>query len=149
MLRIDASAIEGRSRMRTLLPHAAAMAGLLPLLFAACSTPPAAANDQRAVADGDTFSLASGESVALSDRSTLRYVRVTNDSRCPPGKQCIWAGDAEVVFEWTAHAGQPESFSLHTGRGDRSKDLGARRVTLVSLARGANPEAQLKLDAVP
>ena len=135
--------------MRTLLPHAAAIAGLLPLLFAACSTPPAGASDQRAVADGESFAMATGESVALADRSTLRYVRVTNDSRCAPGHQCVWAGDAEVVFEWAAEAGQPESFSLHTGRGDRSKDLGGRRLTLVSLARGANPEAQLKLDTVP
>ena len=135
--------------MRTLLPHAAAMAGLLPLLFAACSTPPANASNQRAVGDGEAFAMASGESVALADRSTLRYVRVTNDSRCPPDKQCVWAGDAEVVFEWTADAGQAESFSLHTGRGDRSKDLGGRRLTLVTLARGVEPEAQLKLDALP
>ncbi|WP_051176206.1 hypothetical protein [Luteimonas mephitis] len=136
--------------MRTLLPHAAAVAGLLPLLFAACSTPPADASDQRAVADGETFTLATGERVALADRSTLRYVRVTNDSRCKPGRQCVWAGDAEVVFEWaTDAAAKPESFSLHTGRGDRSKDLGGRRLTLVSLAQGAEPEAQLKLETLP
>jgi hypothetical protein len=135
--------------MRTLLPHAAAMAGLLPLLFAACSTPSAGASEQRTVADGQAFALASGERVAFADHSTLRYVRVANDSRCPPGKQCIWAGDAEVVFEWSADAGKTETFSLHTGRGDRSRDLGPRRLTLVSLARGANPEAQLQLDAVP
>jgi hypothetical protein len=135
--------------MRTLLPHAAAIAGLLPLLIAACSTPSAGASDQRTVADGEAFAMAAGERVALADRSTLHYVRVTNDSRCAPGRQCVWAGDAEVVFEWTAGTGTPESFSLHTGRGDRSKDLGGRRLTLVSLAQGANPEAQLKLEAVP
>src|SRR5690606_18511423 len=83
------------------LPHAAAVAGLLPLLFAACSTPASGSGDLRAVSDGETFAMASGEQVALADRSTLRYVRVTNDSRCKPGRQCVWAGDAEVVFEWT------------------------------------------------
>src|SRR3546814_8289886 len=87
----------------------------------------------RSIADGETFAIASGEQVALADRSTLRYVRVTNDSRCKPGRQCVWAGDAEVVFEWTADAaGAPESFRLHTGRGDRSRDLGGRRLTLRS-----------------
>lgn len=135
--------------MRTLLPHAAAVAGLLPLLFAACSTPPADASDQRAVADGETFTLATGEQVALPDRGTLRYVRVTNDSRCKPGRQCVWAGDAEVVFEWTASAAPMQSFSLHTGRGDRSKDLAGRRLTLVSLAEGADPEARLKIEPLP
>jgi hypothetical protein len=77
-------------------------------------------------------------------------VRVTNDSRCQPGRQCVWAGDAEVVFEWTTDAAAtPESFSLHTGRGDRSKDLGGRRLTLLSLAQGAEPNAQLKLETLP
>lgn len=136
--------------MRTLLPHAAAVAGLLPLLFAACSTPAADASDQRTIADGEAFTLATGERVALADRSMLRYVRVTNDSRCQPGRQCVWAGDAEVVFEWATDAtATPESFSLHTGRGDRSKDLGGHRLTLVSLAQGAEPEAQLKLETLP
>jgi hypothetical protein len=80
----------------------------------------------------------------------LRYVRVTNDSRCRPGHQCVWAGDAEVVFEWaTSAAATPESFSLHTGRGDRSKALGGRRLTLLSLAQGAEPNAQLKLETLP
>ncbi len=140
--------------MRTLLPHAtAAIASVLPLLLAACSTPAAGtgpAGGLRAIADGETFAMATGEGVALAGRGTLRYVRVANDSRCPPGRQCVWAGDAEVVFEWTAGgAGQPESFSLHTGRGDRSRDLDGRRLTLVSLERGANPQAQLRLEALP
>jgi hypothetical protein len=135
--------------MRTLLPHATtAIAGLLPLLLAACSTP-AGAGSPRTIADGETFTMATGEQVAIADRGALRYVRVANDSRCAPGHQCVWAGDAEVVFEWTAGDGRPESFSLHTGRGDRSRDLDGRRLTLVSLERGANPEAQLTLEALP
>lgn len=136
--------------MPAYLPHAAAVAGLLPLLFAACSTPAAGTGGMRQVADGDTFAMAAGEKVALADRSTLHYVRVTNDSRCKPGRHCVWAGDAEVVFEWTPDAADaPQSFSLHTGRGDRSRDLDGRRLTLVSLADGAEPEAQLRLEALP
>src|SRR3546814_13942510 len=132
------------------LPRAAAVAGLLPLLCAACSTHAAGAGGMRSIADGETFAMASGEQVALADRSTLRYVRVTNDSRCKPGRQCVWAGDAEVVFEWTADAaGAPESFSLHTGRGDRSRDLAGRRLTLVSLAAGRQPEGPLQLADLP
>ena len=135
--------------MRTLLPHAAAMAGLLPLLFAACSTTAAEADGPRTIAQGESFTMATGSQVVLASHGHLRYVRVTNDSRCPPDRQCVWAGDAEVVFEWTAASGQPESFSLHTGRGDRSKVLGGSQLTLVSLDRGANPEAQLRLDPAP
>ncbi|MGV8932365.1 MAG: hypothetical protein ACOH1R_09715 [Luteimonas sp.] len=135
--------------MRTFLPHAAAMAGLLPLLFAACSTTAADPGDTRTIADGESFTLAFGEQIALADHSTVRYLRVAADSRCPPDVQCVWAGDADVVFEWTAAAGQPESFSLHTGRGDRSKTLGTRKLTLVSLERGATPAARLQLESTP
>ena len=124
-------------------------AGFLPLLFAACSTSPAGASGQRTVQDGESFALAHGERVALPDKSTLRYVKLVNDSRCAPDVQCVWAGDAEVEFEWTDGSGSPQSFVLHTGRGDRSKDLDGRRVTLQSLARGADPEAQLRLEPTP
>lgn len=134
--------------MRTLLHHSAVFAGLLPLLFAACSTAPAGASDIRTIADGETFTLASGENVALSGHGTLRYMRLVKDSRCRPDVQCVWAGDAEVAFEWTVAGGQPEAFSLHTGLGDRSKDLGDSRLTLVELARGENPDAQLRIEAI-
>ncbi len=133
--------------MRTLLLHTLA-AGVFPLLMTACATSAAAgAGASRTVADGDSFTLAFGERVSLADRGTLRYVRVANDSRCPPGKQCVWAGDAEVEFEWTATAGSPEAFTLHTGRGDRSRTLAGRVLTLDTLERGASPAATLTIAA--
>ncbi|WP_242108015.1 hypothetical protein [Luteimonas aquatica] len=133
--------------MRRPYSPAALSAALLPLLFAACSTSPAGAAGQRTVSAGESFSIAHGERVSLADRGTLRYVKLVNDSRCPPDVRCVWAGDAEVEFEWTPAAGGAQSFVLHTGRGDRSKDLDGQRVTLESLARGPEPEARLKLDA--
>jgi len=123
-------------------------AGLLPLLLAACAISPAASG-ARAVADGSSFPLAAGETVTLPDRGRLRYDRIVNDSRCPPDVQCVWAGDAEVAFTWTPAGGKAETFSLHTGRGDKSRTLGTRSVTLESLERGANAAAQLKLDRAP
>lgn len=32
----------------------------------------------------------------------LAFVDVTSDSRCPSDVQCIWAGEAALLFEWTA-----------------------------------------------
>src|SRR3546814_16276222 len=90
--------------MPAYLPHAAAVAGLLPLLFDACSTPAAGAGGMRSIADGETFAMARGEQVALADRSTLRYVRATTDSRCQPGRPCAWAGDTEMVYEGSEDA---------------------------------------------
>ncbi len=100
------------------------------------------------VAIGQTFAMSPGQSVALPDRGTLRYVGVKSDSRCPPDRRCVWAGDAEVSFEWSSGGGAAaEPFVLHTGFKDKaSKSVGGRTVTLVSLDRGAKPQAQLKLD---
>ena len=99
--------------------------------------------------DGQGFAMHSGEQVTLGDHSSLRYVRVVSDSRCPPGVKCIWAGDAEVAFEWTPAAGAIQAFSLHTGKDPKQMTIGARQLTLESLERGATPQAQLRVDMTP
>ncbi|MGH8083452.1 MAG: hypothetical protein ACREP7_22940, partial [Lysobacter sp.] len=43
---------------------------------------------------GQSVSMQPGKSVALPDRSQLRFVAVASDSRCKPNVQCIWAGEA-------------------------------------------------------
>ena len=132
------------------------MPGLRPLLaalalsLAACSSVASSGGDTRAdarVADGATFTLTQGATVTLADASTLRYERVVDDSRCLPDVQCVWAGDAEVAFIWSSAGGGRDAFSLHTGRGAKSHVVGARTVTLVALARGAAPQATLRVDA--
>ncbi|WP_159017671.1 hypothetical protein [Cognatiluteimonas profundi] len=101
------------------------------------------------IEDGQSFAMHPGESVTLADNSALRYLRVVNDSRCPPGVQCIWAGDAEVAFEWKPAGGGMTAFSLHTGKGAKQQVLGERTLVLVSLARGDAPEAQLRIEHAP
>lgn len=103
----------------------------------------------RMIGDGQTFTMHAGERVTLADASALRYVRVTSDSRCPPGVQCIWAGDAEVAFEWTSGSGAVTAFSLHTGKDPKQQVLGERRLTLVSLARGDAPDAEVRIERIP
>src|SRR3546814_20260803 len=110
--------------MPAYLPHAAAVAGLLPLLFAACSTPASGAGGMCSIADGETFAMDSGEQTAIADRSTLRYVRVTNDSRCKPDPPCVVARAAEVDFEGTEEAaGAPEGIGRSTARERGAHDV--------------------------
>lgn len=114
----------------------------------ACTTVSAGTAPQsHTVNDGDEYALRPGEQVALADSGTLRYERMANDSRCAPDVQCIWAGDAEVAFKWMPAQGAAQSFSLHTGVDPRYRVLGTHRLTLVSLARGAAPEATVRLEA--
>jgi hypothetical protein len=119
------------------------------VLCAGCATAASDSNTGRAIVDGTDFSMQPGERVTLPDRSVLRYVEVNTDSRCPPEVRCVWAGDAEVAFTRVVQGAAAQSFSLHTGRGARSHDFDGRRLTLVSLARGAGPQAELRLERSP
>lgn len=49
---------------------------------------------------GREFRVRAGRTVTLAGESLrLRFVRVTTDSRCPEGVDCVWAGNAEVLIE--------------------------------------------------
>lgn len=124
------------------------LAVTLAMFVTACSSAPAATGGTtgRMVADGESFSMQPGETVVLSDRSTLRYVNVTSDSRCPPGVQCIQAGNAVVDFQSRPAGASMQSFALNSPDQPQSHDLGSLRVTLQSLAFGAAPQAQLKVE---
>lgn len=65
-----------------------------------------------------------------SDTTTVRFIGVTADSRCPSGAQCIWAGDAAVVFL----VGGTQQVTLHTNDGAASAFVAGRLLTLVSLS---------------
>lgn len=134
------------------------LSALLPLSLATCASGAAGSapdNDGTAgggdsgttVADGSDFTLQVGERATLADDSRLRYVRLVEDSRCPPDVQCVWAGDAIVALQWTSAAGAAQDFELHTGVEPRTQAIGTRNVTLKSLARGAQPEASLVVNA--
>ncbi|XOF33361.1 MAG: hypothetical protein ACL93V_15365 [Candidatus Electrothrix sp. YB6] len=43
-----------------------------------------------------TVDLRAGASTRINSDLTIRFVGVTNESRCPTGAQCAWAGNAEV-----------------------------------------------------
>ena len=48
------------------------------------------------------FSLGPGESVSITGEDlTVRFVEVINDSRCPQGAECVWAGEVSVRLEIT------------------------------------------------
>jgi len=57
---------------------------------------------------GETFQLAPGQSVGVKgERVEVGFKRVTADSRCPDGAQCIVAGEA-VVSLWARETGSAE-----------------------------------------
>lgn len=114
------------------------------LVLSACSTLPASGPP---LADGDRFRMQPGTSLPIDGEGTLQYRAVVNDSRCPPGVQCVWAGDAEVAFVWRPQGGAADAFSLHTGKGDKSHPIGNHVLVLAGLERGSAPAADLALEA--
>jgi hypothetical protein len=71
---------------------------VLPLAAAGCATAQPTAADAQTPALDEPFRLAVGETARLGDHS-VRFVAVAEDSRCPEGVQCVWAGVATVRVE--------------------------------------------------
>ena len=108
------------------------------VLLSGCAT-------HAAIAPGQSFALAVGEQVVLPDASTLRYIGVANDSRCPPDVQCIRAGDADVLLDHST-GGAATRITLNTER-TPSTLVGAWRLQLLELAPGDAPRATFHIDA--
>lgn len=72
------------------------------------------------VAANERFTLAPGEVATVRDVDLrIRFVTVTNDSRCPADAVCILGGDALVhisVFD----GGATSTYELHTGDSSRA-----------------------------
>ena len=50
---------------------------------------------------GEEFSLAIGQSVTIQDENLkVNFSEVIEDSRCPSGVQCIWAGRVSCLIEF-------------------------------------------------
>ena len=117
-------------------------------LLAGCAAAPATDPAAGAVADGSEIRLGIGENARLADGSRLAYLRLVDDSRCPPDVQCVWAGDAEIALRWQPASGDARDVALHTNTnpGPTSARLGERKVALVALQRGIAPVATLRVE---
>lgn len=62
-----------------------------------------------------TIVLVAGEQAELGAGARLRYDRLVNDSRCPAGVQCVWAGEVRLALTLSA-SGNAESFELASAR---------------------------------
>jgi len=89
--------------------------------------PPTSHNDELII-------IKAGESAKLSSSTSLDFVRVVSDSRCPAGTQCIWAG--EITIELKLHSGQDQQTFKLTDHSKTAAILGMQ-VELLSID-GAN-----------
>jgi len=107
--------------------------------------PGCASGDLRTATLGQPVTLQVSEQVALPGDAALRYVGVTADSRCPPGVQCIRAGDADVAFEFTPAGGSAVPVSVNIPEAPTAP-IGKWQLTLLSLEFGDAPQATVQFD---
>ena len=108
--------------------------GLCTMLAACATTPP----PPPPPAVG-TFTLASGQSLALAPDLVVQLDSV-EDSRCPPGVQCIWAGKLGYRFSLRQAQGALDNFELTPAEPAAAPALlGGRRIVLDTAALPAPP----------
>ena len=97
-----------------------------------------------------TVTLGVGERATLADGSQLTYLRLVNDSRCPPDVQCVWAGDASIELEWRPGTGASRTLTLHLNpqAGPDRAALDGRSVAFTALARDT-ARASLQVTRTP
>ena len=92
----------------------------------------APAREVRAVEPGVEVTLAPGEAMsAKTTEMTVRFIAVTEDSRCPRDVTCIWAGEVKVQLEIQETRKASSKVEILEGG---STVVGAHRVTLVRVS---------------
>jgi hypothetical protein len=91
----------------------------------------AAAHKLRTLAPGAPVTLAPGEAASVQGTSlSVRFLSVTEDSRCPRDTTCVWAGEVKVSLEIREASRQPWQVELREGG---SSEAGQWRLTLVGV----------------
>ena len=72
---------------------------IVTLVFAFLLWAPASCDQKATVPLKQEFDLKLGQSaVAGDERLKINFVSVVEDSRCPEGATCIWAGNAKIAL---------------------------------------------------
>ena len=85
------------------------------------------------------ITLAPGQSAEVAPGVTVTFESF-EDSRCPPGVHCVWAGKLSYRFSIRRGSDAPESFTLAPGQPDAAPAaLAGRRIALDEDALPAPP----------
>ncbi len=80
------------------------------------------------------FELTVGQSARVDGPSlTVAFNGVTEDSRCPTGVQCIWAGNAAIAVSLTEGSGATSQATLNTTLNPHSARVSGYEISLVGV----------------
>ena len=63
----------------------------------------------------------------------IKFVSLIEDSRCPEGVRCVWAGNAKIQVRITDSRGRSETFEMNTNMGAKGASFGGYAVNLINL----------------
>lgn len=75
---------------------------------------------------------------------TIKFVSLVEDSRCPTGTNCVWAGNAKIKVKVTSARGESKIFELNTNLGAKGDVLGGYQFNLESLT--PHPAVNIRID---
>lgn len=94
---------------------------------------------------GQEFSLRAGRQAELKGaRLKVRFVGVAEDSRCPTGVDCIWAGNARVSLVVQRAGGPATTVELNTNVEPKAVSAEGYELALTSLS--PYPQSGAKID---
>ncbi len=109
-------------------------AAILPFLFILTSAVAQPAVPVRDAALDQEFEVRAGQWVTIEgERLRVTLSRVAEDSRCPEGVTCVWAGNAKVVLKLSKARKRASTMTLNTGMDPKQRAYRGYEVKLVKL----------------
>ncbi len=100
----------------------------------------------RTVSLGDIFLMHVGEAAGIQGQGlTVSYTQVMEDSRCPPGVQCIQAGNGKILVTMHKEGSNSAAFELNTTDGPKSGRYLNYTVTLVEMNWETTPTVRFRV----
>ena len=88
----------------------------------------------KVVATGQDFDLTPGQAAVVDGGAlTVMFDKVAEDSRCPTGVQCVWAGNGAVALTVSTPGTDKSAATVNTTLTPKTVTAGPYRVTLVDL----------------
>lgn len=64
---------------------------------------------------------------------TIKFVSLEEDSRCPEGTNCIWAGNAKIKVEISNRGRNKQAFEMNTNLGSKGVTYDGYQIELIEL----------------
>jgi hypothetical protein len=87
------------------------------------------------VAAQGSVSLRQGDRKTVAKRLVVHFLEVTDDSRCPQGTTCVWAGNAKVKITLAVGRKRAQEFDLNSNLEPTAIEYGGYKIRFVSLTR--------------